>query len=188
MSILKWISRHRGTFIALPLVFSCICFYKETENDQLLWPAGTMMILLGLIVRIWSQQHIQRRLKLPQQLTTTGPYALVRNPLYIGNIVINTGATVLSELLWMVPITFLWCLGIYSLVVRYEERRLLERYGELFHSYMVETPRWFPRSLRIRKSDSITQYLRTLMKIETSCLLILIPFMLKEFVSPLFEH
>ncbi len=70
-----------------------------------------------------------------------GPYSFVRNPVYVRNILICTGATMTSEILWFVPVVFLYCLGIYSLAVRYEETHLLDKYGESYRRYMEEIPR-----------------------------------------------
>lgn len=80
-----------------------------------------------------------------KKLVRTGPYALVRNPLYIGNIPIASGLSIFSELLWFVPLTFFYLLSVSHLVVLFEEKKLWERWGDEDRSYMSEGPRWIPK-------------------------------------------
>jgi protein-S-isoprenylcysteine O-methyltransferase Ste14 len=117
----------RGLLVAPPVILAAVCFRYEYEYDGLLWPLGPLLFLGGWAVRIWAQQHVGYRLKTPRDLTTSGPYAMVRNPIYIGNTLIVLGVIVLSEFVWLVPLTVLWCTGVYSVVIRYEERQLLRK-------------------------------------------------------------
>lgn len=187
-SRLRWFFRHRGVLVAPPLILALLCFRDEMEAPRLFWPLGLSLVFLGVALRIWAQEHLHHRLRMPMHLTTTGPYAFVRNPLYIGNTLIYAGATVTSELFWMAPLTLLWCLGIYSLVVRYEEAQLLEQYGEPYRQYRREVPRWWPRTLAFKNRGLVNQYFGAAVVAEMHCLLIIFPYVLKEMVSPFFEH
>src|SRR3954452_17361109 len=97
---------------------------------------------------MWSQKYLGYRLRIKRNITTSGPYALVRNPIYIGNTLVILGTVVMSEVLWMVPVTLLWCAMVYSFVVRYEERLLTAKYGKEYLDYLVAVPRWLPRLVR----------------------------------------
>jgi hypothetical protein len=94
------------------------------------------------------------------------------------------GAIVTSELLWLAPIALLYWFSIYSLVVHYEERHLLEKYGESYQRYLAEVPRWLPRTIRFRNVDLINRYFLTSVLAEIHCPLLLLPYALKELVSP----
>jgi len=187
-SILRRIHHLRGVLISPPLVFCVFYFSYETEIDGLIWPLGASIFLLGFVFRVWAQQHIQRHLKVSRCLVTTGPYSFVRNPLYIGNILMCLAATVVSELPWLVPVTLLWCAVVYSIVVRYEEGQLLRRYGQSYRRYMLEVPRWFPLIQHFRNMGLISGHFRTSIVAELHCLFILLPYIFKEVVSPWFEH
>ena len=113
----------------------------------------------------------------------TGPYSFVRNPIYIGNVLICLGATVMSELLWLTPITLIYCWGIYSLAVRYEETYLLGKYGESYRRYMEEAPRWYPKALRFKNIGLMNEYLRQSVVVEIHCFLLLLPYILKEIIN-----
>ena len=182
----RWFYRFRGYLVAPPLILALFCFSLETEMDYLIWPLGISLVLTGVFLRIWAQQHLHYRLKVRKCLTITGPYALVRNPIYVGNILICLGAIITSELLWLAPITLFYCFSIYSLVVHYEEEHLLKKYGEAYQRYLSEVPRWLPRTIRFENLKLINRYLLTSVIAEIHCPLVLLPYVLKELLSPWF--
>jgi protein-S-isoprenylcysteine O-methyltransferase Ste14 len=155
--------------------------------DYLIWSIGISLVFIGMILRIWAQQHLHYRLNVKKCLTTTGPYSFIRNPLYVGNILMCLGAIITSELLWLVPIALLYWFSTYSLVVHYEERHLLEKYGEPYRRYVAEVPRWLPRAIRFRNFEILNKYFLNSMVAEIQCPFILLPYILKEIVSPWIE-
>jgi len=180
--------RFRGLLITPPLILAVFSSANEVEIDWLIWPLGVFVFFLGLLLRIWAQQHLHYRLKVRKCLTATGPYAFIRNPVYVGNMLMYLGAVVTSELLWLLPIGLLYWFGVYSLVVRYEERHLLEKYGEPYRRYLAEVPRWLPRAIRFRNLELINKYFLTSVVAEIHCPLLLLPYALKELVSRWFGH
>ncbi len=89
-----------------------------------------------------------------KELVNMGPYAIVRNPLYIGNIIIATGLSVLSELIWFTPFVFLYFSALYHIVVLYEEKKLSERWENDYLAYFNEVPRWIPRLRNLHGSKA----------------------------------
>jgi len=183
MSITQYAYRLRGFLIPIPVIFSLFCFSFETEMDDVIWPLGVSIFLFGIFLRIWTQQHLHYRLKVKKYLTTTGPYSFIRNPIYLGNILICLGLVVISELLWFVPISFFYCLGIYFLAVRYEENHLLKKFGESYLRYMENVPRWFPVRLNFKNLGLINDYFYQSIFIEFPCLFLLLPFIIKEVID-----
>lgn len=188
MAVLRMIYRFRGILVSPPLFFSLVCFHSELEFDTVIMPIGICIFFIGLSFRIWAQQHLHYRLKIKKYLTTTGPYRFIRNPIYIGNTLICMGLTVVSELLWFVPITFIWCATVYSLVVLYEEACLLKKYGQLYQKYISEVPRWFPHNLYFRNLGLKNEFFSASIVAEIHCLVFLLPYILKEVLSFWFEH
>jgi protein-S-isoprenylcysteine O-methyltransferase Ste14 len=180
--LLKLAYTWRGLLVSPPVLFAVICFWGEYENALLVWPLGLLLYLSGWVLRIWAQQHVCYRLKTRKALTTSGPYALVRNPIYIGNTLIVLGIVVLTELIWLVPLTMLWCMGVYTLVVRYEERLLQQKYGAAYCAYQAAVSRWLPCVTRGWAVGSRRAYLRQALRVEWHVVLLIVPVVLKEFL------
>ena len=179
----RWIYRFRTYLVCPPLIFALAWNDYEIESDGFIWPIGIGIFLVGVALRIWAQQHLHHRLRVHKELTTTGPYKFIRNPLYIGNIMIGISVTIISELLWLIPVTLFWCIGTYSIVIRYEEARLLNRYGDAYRRYLLEVPRWFPKMARLKNLELINKYLYQTVLVELPCLLIIFPYVIKEIVN-----
>ena len=178
------IYRFRGYLVIPPLIFAFFWHRWEVEVEYLIWPLGLGLVFIGIILRMWAQQHLHYRLNVKKCLTTTGPYSFIRNPIYAGNILMCCGSMITSELLWLVPIGLLYWFSIYSLVVHYEERHLLEKYLESYRRYVAEVPRWLPRAIRFRTFEMLNKYFLNSMIAEIHCPLILLPYILKEVVLP----
>jgi len=170
----------RGLLVSVPLLVALASRFHETEQDALIWPLGGFLVLSGFLLRVWTQQHLHYRLEVRKGLTTTGPYQYVRNPIYIGNTLMCASAVVCSELLWLVPATVVNCALVYSIAVRREEARLAARYGEPYRQYMAEVPRWVPRVRLGGILAPVNENLVASILAEIHCLLILLPFVLKE--------
>lgn len=154
----KLVYKIRGILMVPPYLFMLATFIGETERDALVWPMGLVIFAIGVLIRIWAQMHLHYRLRIRKRLTTTGPYAYVRNPIYIANTTMLLGLTILSELLWFLPVMFVWCAAVYSFVVRREEAHLLGKYGEPYAEYLRKVPRWVP-SLKQSMRNSSVQHL-----------------------------
>jgi len=183
-SLLKLIFKYRGALMAPPLVFAAICTWRETENRYLTFGIGSILFACGLLLRLWSQMHLHYRLKTSTVLTVTGPYVYVRNPIYIANTIMLVAAVILAELYWLAPLMFVYCLIVYTFVVRFEELHLLDRYGQAYADYVSRTQRWIP-DFHVVKSATINtrQFLLPSLLAEAPSLLLLLPFIIKEIVS-----
>lgn len=78
-------------------------------------------------------------------LNTRGPYAYVRNPLYVGNLGIVAGLLCLAGH-WLVAVVGLaFFFGEYFFIIRAEENYLRGRFPEAFEAFAARVPRWVPR-------------------------------------------
>jgi hypothetical protein len=80
----------------------------------------------------------------PVALVTTGPYAYVRNPMYLGHIIFLVGLALAtrSRLAWLIAIGTAWW---FNSRVAGDEVRLQERFGEPYRAYQRRAGRWLPR-------------------------------------------
>lgn len=104
---------------------------------------GYVLMVAGSLWRVWCLTFIGGTKD--GVLTTTGPYSVVRNPLYFGSFlgVIGFGIAVRLPLL---PIVLLVTFAaLYPAVVANEEKRLDEFFGDTYRRYRDATPCWVPR-------------------------------------------
>jgi protein-S-isoprenylcysteine O-methyltransferase Ste14 len=102
--------------------------------------AGSCISLVGLFIRALASGHVKKN----EQLTTSGPYAYTRNPLYFGSFILAAGFAVASRSWWVALIAAIMFFAIYIPVIRGEEGFLRARFPE-FDEYARHVPRLFPR-------------------------------------------
>lgn len=113
---------------------------------------GLVVIALGELLRLWSVAIAgsETRTTGPvggTHLITTGPFAYVRNPLYVGNMLIYTGVGMMSNALfpWLMIVALGYFFFQYFLIVSLEEEHLSTAFGETFRLYFAAVPRFIPR-------------------------------------------
>jgi protein-S-isoprenylcysteine O-methyltransferase Ste14 len=138
--------RHRGW---LPVPFLLVPLLAPGVMEATNWVLGFVFIVLGEAIRLAGVAAAgtvtRRRSRTVQRLVTYGIFAWMRNPLYVGNFLIWIGFTVISGVLWFLPIAVLLFAVEYTLIVRYEEGVLESIFGEEYLVYKRRTPRWIPR-------------------------------------------
>ncbi len=102
---------------------------------------GGIIAVLGLLIRAWSSGHIRKN----QELAVSGPYALTRNPLYLGSFILGLGFTIASGVWWLGLLFIALFLGIYLPVMRVEAEDLKTIFGEQYLEYARQVPLFFPR-------------------------------------------
>lgn len=184
--LFAFVYRYRGVLMAPPFLVLLFVFYGEVERPWLIWPLGLALFFAGVLIRLWAQVHLHYRLRVHKCLTKTGPYAIVRNPIYIGNTLMLVASAVMAELVWFVPVMLLWCVLVYRVVVRYEESHLAQKYGQPYLDYLATVPRWLPRlalwSQPAPENRNREFYLPSIAA-EVHCLFLLIPLIGKELLS-----
>lgn len=78
-------------------------------------------------------------------LNTRGPYAWVRNPLYLGNLGIVLGLLCIAHDAWVYLLGLGFFFGEYFFIIRAEENFLREKFGAAFDDFCAKVPRWVPR-------------------------------------------
>ena len=101
---------------------------------------GLPVSILGLALRAWAAGHLEKN----RTLAESGPYAYVRNPLYIGTLMVAAGFVIASRR-WELGVLFAAVfLLIYLPVVELEEQHLRSLFPE-YADYAKRVPRLWPR-------------------------------------------
>jgi protein-S-isoprenylcysteine O-methyltransferase Ste14 len=102
---------------------------------------GSVIVLVGTAARLYASGYILKN----HELATTGPYALVRHPLYTGNILIIVGFSAASAVWWtaLVALGFFWFY--YPTAIEYEDRKLHRLFGERWKDWSKRVPALVPR-------------------------------------------
>ncbi|MFI5114597.1 MAG: methyltransferase family protein [Terriglobales bacterium] len=111
--------------------------------------AGALALLPGLVLRGLASGHVQK----DKQLTTSGPYAYTRNPLYLGSLILAAGFAIAARSWWIVAIMLLMFAVIYVPVIAGEERYLRQTFPE-YDDYARYVPRFLPLPTRYRTQQS----------------------------------
>ena len=141
-----WISRWQRVArrIRVPLGFAVAALYVLELWRQAPKPAAVAWSLALVIPGLWLRGYAAGYVKKNQELTRTGPYAHVRNPLYLGSILIAAGFAVALES-WLVGVALaVMFVAIYVPVIASEERFLRATFPE-FDDYCSRVPRLIPR-------------------------------------------
>jgi protein-S-isoprenylcysteine O-methyltransferase Ste14 len=143
-----WLFRHR-TALPIPVAVAILGLrIGEAPPSAPLAAAGVAVTVLGELIRLWGVHHIgvisRTRSERLGPLVASGPFAMLRNPLYVGNIALWAGFAMTARLVWLAPVIVL-LLGLeYHAIVRWEERLLESRFGDAYRSYAERVPRWIP--------------------------------------------
>lgn len=126
----------------IPLLIGAILliFFAKPNPDGIV--VGLILIFLGESIRIWAAGHLQKN----ETLTMSGPYAYVKNPLYIGSILITAGFCILAYNIYLLAASmFMFCFHYIPYKKRVEGDRLKKIFGSQYEDYDQNVPEYLPR-------------------------------------------
>jgi protein-S-isoprenylcysteine O-methyltransferase Ste14 len=135
----SWARVARRIRVPLGFVFAVVYVWLARPTRMSI-VAGGFVVLPGLLLRGLASGHVKKN----EQLTTSGPYAYARNPLYLGSLLLAAGFSMAARSWWIVGLALLMFAVIYIPVIAGEERFLRNTFPE-FEDYARHVPRFFPR-------------------------------------------
>ena len=113
---------------------------------------GFAPLLLGVAIYVWCARDFATRgqgtpapYDPPRRLVMSGFYQFVRNPIYVGVLLIVLGEAILFHAPALLPYAALLFLAFHLRVLSYEEPTLRRMFGEAYVRYCAAVPRWLPR-------------------------------------------
>lgn len=134
------------SFTPIPFIIALLYFANPTWLSV---PIGILFISIGELLRIWAVGYAggttrATALGAARDLVTTGPYSYVRNPLYLGNLLLSLGITIFSHVPWLIPVLIIGYFIQYMPIIAVEETYLLESCGQVYEEYRGEVSRIIP--------------------------------------------
>ena len=127
--------------IRVPMGFAftvLFLFLARPTGKTMLW--SLLLVAPGLWLRGYASGYVRKN----AELTTSGPYAYTRNPLYLGSMLIAFGFGAASASWGVVACLAVLFAAIYVPTIQGEEEYLRGRFVE-FNRYAAEVPRLLPR-------------------------------------------
>ena len=113
---------------------------------------GGGVLLLARVLQVWAYGHLDKASRTsghrPPAVTSSGPYAHVRNPIMFGSAFSDVGFLVMTGNPFLLGAYIIIMGPVHVLrILRVEEPFLRKRYGEAFDAYASSVPRFIPRIL-----------------------------------------
>lgn len=134
-----WSRIARRIRVPLGFVFAILYFWLAKPTWMFI-AIGAAIAFVGVAIRAAAAGHVKKN----RELTTTGPYAYTRNPLYLGSLIIAIGFGIASRNWRVAVVIVVLFLAIYLPVIRSEEEFLRSEFSG-FDEYCTKVPRLIPR-------------------------------------------
>jgi protein-S-isoprenylcysteine O-methyltransferase Ste14 len=142
------------SYTPLPFVVLMVIYQKACIESMLI---GFAVIMIGEFFRIWGVSYAGSETRTTGNvggtfLVVSGAYAFVRNPLYVGNMLIYFGVGIMSMALFpylqLAALTFFFFQ--YSVIIKEEETFLHSKYGKGYENYFTSVPKLIPNGKKYK--------------------------------------
>lgn len=145
------------------LILLDLFVFRSRPRDLFDWTSpltatGVLLVFAGLVVRAWAAGTLRKQ----RELATTGPYAYVRHPLYVGSFLMMVGFGMLIHdpiSLWVVAGPVAW---IYWQAIKSEEQQIARLFPKRWPEYSASVGRLLPRRFSLPRFEnwSLAQWMR----------------------------
>ena len=137
------------SYTPIPFVILMLIFENATITSLVV---GFVIAVGGELIRLWGVSWAGSETRTTggvggTYLVIRGPFAHVRNPLYVGNILMYLGLGIMSMSLfpYLQIVAILFFIIQYQFIVKEEEGFLIKKFGNDYQKYLQNVPRFFPR-------------------------------------------
>lgn len=148
------------SYTPIPFLIAMLVFAEPTLYSIII---GFVIALAGEMFRLWGVVYAGSETRTTGSvggtyLVVSGAFAYLRNPLYLGNILLYTGIGIMSMSLFpYLQIAALFYFYIqYRLIISEEEKYLMKTFGDAYKTYVENVPRLIP-SLKKFENPGVEQ-------------------------------
>jgi protein-S-isoprenylcysteine O-methyltransferase Ste14 len=148
--IATFVFKNRKFFtITAYVIPTALKLYLHGTTTLLFLIIGLIIVVLGITLRIYSAgymlgKHIVTTVG-ADHLCTDGPFAYVRNPLYVGNILVGIGTCISLNEWYGYAIIILHYIVMYIFIIPHEEKFLHNKFGNVYVEYKNNIRRFIPK-------------------------------------------
>src|SRR4030042_2174972 len=161
----KWriyISKIIALFFFIFILFTTSKWEGISFISSIIFLAGCILVGIASLGRLWCSVYIAGYKN--ETLVTVGPYSISRHPLYFFNLIGGVGVGLTTETLLIPFSIFILFLIYYPMVIRDEERRLLNLHHDEYMSYRKKTPYIIPNLSLFHEPETYTVSTKILKK------------------------
>lgn len=147
------------SYTPIPFVILMLVFFNGNLTS---WLVGGTVLILGELIRFWGVSHAGSLTRTTttvkaNNLITSGPFAHVRNPLYVGNVLMYLGFGIISMALfpYLQLVALVWFVFQYILIVSIEEEFLENKFGSQYVDYKKTVPKFLPKIFPAKLDDNL---------------------------------
>ena len=115
---------------------------------------GAAIGAVGEALRMWAAGHLEKG----REVTSTGPYALTRHPLYAGSVIMGVGFAVAAHSLAVAVLVFAYLAVTITAAIRSEEAHLTDKFGGAYPAYRNGTAAAAPRRFSLARAMRNREY------------------------------
>ena len=135
-------------YIADSFVFGFSTWLNEVVPNIIRVSAGIIVLILSGFFSLAGMRKVFNEVREKPEVIRRGVFSIVRHPVYLGEILLYMGflffsLSIASAFVWLLAVIFLYYIS------RYEEKILLDYFGDEYRTYMKEVPMWIPRISRL---------------------------------------
>ncbi|MDQ2952634.1 MAG: isoprenylcysteine carboxylmethyltransferase family protein [Chloroflexota bacterium] len=144
-----WLVQYYPPLVWLPFLAAYVQPFA-IDLDQNLQFAGLALGILSALFAAWAMWSLGKSYGIRtdifegHRLVTTGPYAIVRHPMYLGIVLYHLGASLVLQSPLLLALTALVIAPYTAIRIAYEERALRHAFGERYAAYQSAVPPLLP--------------------------------------------
>lgn len=115
---------------------------------ELLFAIGWLLIVGALAIDLMAMRTLSRAGttvrpdRASTQLVTSGPFAVSRNPIYLGNTMLVIGIGLVTAITWFIPLALVAAFITQKVTIEHEERHLEVKFAKRYRDYSRRVRRW----------------------------------------------
>jgi protein-S-isoprenylcysteine O-methyltransferase Ste14 len=125
--VIRWLARWRVTF---GFVAGAAAFWLARPT-WLSLAIGGAIAAIGELIRLWAAGHLEKS----REVTRSGPYRVMRHPLYVGSSIIGIGVAVAASSVVAAALIAIYLLTTIPAAIAAEERHLRDKFGGEYDAY-----------------------------------------------------